>query len=89
MAAKKGKPAEAKAEPATPLARAKWSMEVGDVRRARELAREAARTGAEADRAEAERMLARLRPDPVALLTVAAVLVLIVLALWAAILRAR
>ncbi|HUJ27437.1 MAG TPA: hypothetical protein VLW85_15540 [Myxococcales bacterium] len=85
MAAKKVK--EQKGEPVSPLARAKWSLEVGDVRRARALAREAAQAGPEADRAEAERLLARLRPDPAAMLTVAAVLVLIAIAAWLAILR--
>src|SRR6185312_1436432 len=75
--------------PVSPLDKARWSLEAGDVRRARSLAEEAARSGPEGDRAEAERLLARLRPDPVALLIVAGVLVLIVIAAWAALLRTR
>jgi hypothetical protein len=41
------------------------------------------------ERAEAKALLARLGPDMRALLVAAAVLVLIIVAAWAAILRAR
>ena len=86
--AKKGKARDV-SEPVSALDKARWSLEAGDVRRARVLAEEAARSGSEADRAEAERLLLRLRPDPVALLIVAGVLVLIAIAAWAALLRSR
>ena len=56
--AKKSKPKEPAArEPVTPLEKARWALEVGDARRARALAAEAARTGPEAERAEAQRLL--------------------------------
>ena len=77
------------AAPSTPLGKARWALEVGDLRRARALAEEAARSGPESERAEAERLLQRLRPDPAAMLTVALVLLLIVFAAWAAILHAH
>src|SRR3954468_18757610 len=76
-------------QPQTPLGKARWALEAGDVRRARQLAAEAARSGPEAERAEAQALLDRLGPDLAALLTAAAVLVLIVFAAWAAILRGR
>jgi hypothetical protein len=75
--------------PATPLGRARWALEVGDVRLARKLATEAAQTGPEPERAEARALLERIRPDRASLLTVAAVLLLILFAAWVAILRAR
>ena len=75
--------------PTTPLGRARWSLEVGDVRRARQLAAEAAQSGPEAERAEARALLDRIRPDRAAILTVVGVLLLILFAAWAAILRAR
>jgi len=84
--------AERKADPtapSTPLQKAQWALESGDVARARALALEAARSGPEAERPEAARMLERLKPDPRALLTVAMVLLMIVVAAWAALLRAR
>jgi FimV-like protein len=74
---------------ATPLAKARWMLEVGDVRRARRFAEEAAASGPEAERAEARALLERLRPDRREVLVAAAVLVLILIATWAAILRAR
>ena len=77
------------AVPASPLARARWAMEAGDVRRARALAEEAALSGPEAERAEAQKLLARLGPDPAALLVASLVLLVIVLAAWAALLRAH
>ena len=95
--AKKSKPAgQAPADrrpdpalPASPLGKARWSMEAGDVRLARKLAREAADSGPEGERDEARRLLARLGPDPRAMLTAAIVLALIAIAAWAAILRHR
>jgi hypothetical protein len=76
-------------QPQTPLGKARWALEAGDVRRARELAAAAARSGPEAERAAAEALLRKLGPDPRALLTAAAVLLLIVIAAWLAILRTR
>jgi hypothetical protein len=74
-------------QPQTPLAKARWALEAGDVRRARDLAAEASRSGPEAERAEAEALLRRLGPDPRAIATAAAVLLLILIATWLAILR--
>jgi hypothetical protein len=88
--AKKGKlpPAQASPpQPQTPLAKARWALEAGDVRRARQLAAEAARSGPESE--EAEALLRRLGPDMRALATAALVLLLIVIAAWVAILRTR
>jgi FimV-like protein len=73
----------------TPLAKARWMLEAGDVRRARALAQEAATTGPEAERAEARALLERIEPDRAALLTAAAVLAMILFAAWIAILRAH
>lgn len=90
--AKKARPpatAASPPQPQTPLAKARWALEAGDIRRSRSLAAEAARSGPEAERAEAEALLKRLGPDPRAILTAAVVLVLIVIAAWAAILRQR
>ena len=90
--AKKGKlpPAQASPpQPQTPLAKARWALEAGDVRRARQLAAEAARSGPEFERAEAEALLRRLGPDMRAFATAAVVLLLIVIAAWLAILRTR
>ena len=88
--AKPGKATQAAAspgQPQTPLAKARWALEAGDVRRARELAAEAARSGPEADRADAEALLRKLGPDMRAIAVAAAVLLLIVIAAWLAILR--
>jgi len=87
--ARKDKPAEGASppQPQTALGKARWALEAGDVRRARQLAAEAARSGPEAERPEAEALLRKLGPDPRALLTVAIVLVLIAIAAWLAILR--
>ena len=90
--AKKPRPPAAAASPAqpqTPLGRARWALEAGDIRRARTLAAEAVRSGPEAERADAQDLLKRLGPDPRAILTAAVVLVLIQIAAWAAILRQR
>jgi len=76
-------------QPQTPLAKARWALEAGDVRRARELAAEAARTGPEAERAEAQALLQRLGPDLRAVAVAAVVLLLILVAAWLAILRGR
>jgi hypothetical protein len=62
-------------------------MEAGDVRRARALAAEAVRSGPEAEKGDAQRLLQRLGPDPRALLAAAIALVLIAMAAWFAILR--
>jgi hypothetical protein len=90
--ARKGKPPPAVAsppQPQTPLAKARWALEAGDVRRARELAAEAARSGPESERPEAEALLRRLGPDMRAIAVAAGVLVLILIAAWVAILRTR
>lgn len=62
-------------------------LAAGDVRRARELAEEALRTGPEPERADARALLEQIKPDRTALLTAAIVLGMIVLAAWLAILR--
>ena len=77
------------AAPATALGKARWMLEAGDVRRARQYAQGAARAGSEAERAEARALLERLAPDRTALLVIGGVLLMIVLAAWAAILRTR
>jgi FimV-like protein len=76
-------------QPDTPLGKARWALESGDVRRARQLLHEAARAGPEVERAEARALLDRLGPDLRAIAVAAAVLVMIVLAAWLAILRPR
>jgi hypothetical protein len=76
-------------QPQTPLGKARWALEAGDVRRARQLAAEAARSGPESERAEARALLEKLGPDLAALITAAVVLALIVFAAWAAILKVR
>jgi hypothetical protein len=76
-------------QPQTPLAKARWALEAGDVRRARTLAAEAVRSGPESEREEAEALLRKLGPDPRALLVAAVVLVMIAVAAWLAILRPR
>ena len=75
--------------PASALARARAVLEAGNVRRARELLTEAAASGPESEREEARQLLERTRPDPRALLTVGVVLLIILFAAWAAILRLR
>ena len=90
--AKPGKPTQAAAspgQPQTPLAKARWALEAGDVRRARELAAGAACSGPQSDRADAEALLRKLGPDMRAIAVAAAVLLLIVIAAWLAILRQR
>jgi hypothetical protein len=74
-------------QPQTPLAKARWALEAGDLRRARRLASDAARSGPEAERPDAEALLRKLGPDPRALLVAAIVLAMIVIAAWLAILR--
>ena len=69
------------------LGKARWMLELGDVRRARELAGQAAGSGSEVEKEEARALLERLAPDRGILLAAAAVLALIVLATWMAILR--
>jgi hypothetical protein len=88
--AKQGRPTAAVAsppQPQTPLAKARWALEAGDVRRARELAAEAARSGPERDRQDAEALLRKLGPDMRAVAVACGVLLLIVIAAWMAILR--
>jgi FimV-like protein len=70
--------------PASPLARARQALEVGNLRRARQLLSEAAASGPEAERREAQALLARTDPDRVALLTAAAILIVIIVAAWLA-----
>ncbi|TMA76408.1 MAG: hypothetical protein E6J58_06170 [Deltaproteobacteria bacterium] len=87
MKGKQPRVAASPPQPQTPLAKARWALEAGDIRRARQLANEAARSGPESERAEAEALLRKLGPDPRALLVAAIVLVMIVIAAWLAILR--
>jgi hypothetical protein len=74
-------------QPQTPLANARRALEAGDVRRARQLAAEAARAGPESERAEAEALLRRLGPDTRVIAVAAVVLLMILIAAWVAILR--
>jgi len=81
--AKKGKlpgAAASPVQPQTPLAKARWALEAGDVRRARELAAEAARAGPESERAEPRRCCAGWGPTLRAIAVAAVVLLLIVIA---------
>ena len=71
--------------PPTALGRARWMLALGDVRRARAFAEEAAAAGSEAEKAEARSLLERLAPDRGIMLSAAAVLLLIMLAAWVAI----
>jgi hypothetical protein len=82
-------PAVAGTQPDTPLGKARWALEAGDVRRARRLAAEAAENGPESERAAARALLERLGPDMRAIAVAAVVLALILVAAWAAILRPR
>jgi hypothetical protein len=70
--------------PASPLARARQALEAGNVRRARQLLSEAVASGPEAERREAQALMARAEPDRVALLTAAAILIVIIVAAWLA-----
>ncbi len=88
--AKKGRqiaPAVSATQPDTPLGKARWALESGDVRRARRLLGEAVQSGPESQRAEARALLDRLGPDMRAMAVAALVLLLIAFAAWAAILR--
>jgi hypothetical protein len=73
--------------PKTPLGQARAALQVGNVRLARKLAAEAAATGPEGERDEARQLAQSLSPDPQPLIVVAAVLILIIIAAWLAILR--
>jgi len=83
------KKAEARIEqaPASLLARARVTLERGDVRSARRMLQEAIESGPPGEREEAQRLLDRTRPDPRALWTVVLVLLVILFATWVAILR--
>ena len=73
--------------PRTPLQRAQAALQAGNVRLARQLAEDAAANGPPADREEARRFSRRLDRDLQPILAAAAVLILIILAAWLAILR--
>ncbi|HEY2027936.1 MAG TPA: hypothetical protein VGH20_01895 [Myxococcales bacterium] len=73
--------------PKTPLGQARAALQAGNVRLAHKLAAEAAATGPAAEREEARQLVRSLSPDPQPLLVVAAVLILIIIAAWLAILR--
>jgi hypothetical protein len=81
---KQAAPASQREPPAlaSPLARARQALEAGNVRRGRQLLSEVVATGPEAERREAQALLARSAPDRVALLTAAAVLLVIIVAAW-------
>ena len=64
-------------------------LQLGDVRRARAFAAEAAGSGSEADKTDARALLDRLGPDRDAMLAAAAVLALVMVAAWVAILHAH
>jgi FimV-like protein len=89
-AARKDEPAGAAPAAGAPaLALARAALERGNVRKARQLAAEVVAGGPPAERAEAQALLDRTRPDSRALQTVGAVLLLIILAAWLAIFRAH
>jgi hypothetical protein len=73
--------------PKTPLGQARAALQAGNVKLAHKLAAEAAATGPEAEREEARQLVRSLSPDPQPLIVVAAVLILIIIAAWLAILR--
>jgi FimV-like protein len=80
-------PPESASSPSLNGARAAVSR--GDIRTARRLASEAARTGTEADRQAAQRLLASLGPDPAALLAAGLVLFALALTAWLTLFRLR
>ena len=80
-------PPEPASNPSLNGARAAVSR--GDLRAARRLASEAARTGPEADRQAAQRLLASLGPDPAALLAATLVLLALALTAWLTLFRVR
>lgn len=73
--------------PKTPLGQARAALQAGNTRLAHKLASEAAATGPEGEREEAQKLERSLAPDPQPLMVVAAVLILIIVAAWLAILR--
>jgi hypothetical protein len=85
--ARKSKAEEAGVAQQSPLKRARWALQAGNVRLARQLAAQAAAGGPEAERDEARKLAKSLEPDPQPLLVVGAVLILIIVAAWLAILR--
>jgi hypothetical protein len=85
--ARKSKALEASVSHGTPLSRARAALQAGNARLARQLADEAATSGPESEREESRKLAAQLQPDSVPLLVIGAVLVLIVMAAWLAILR--
>jgi hypothetical protein len=87
MARKNKQAGAAPAAPPGALGKARFMLEAGDVRRARQFAEEAAASGTDAEKAEARALLEHIRPDRAAILTVAIVLLMILFAAWLAILR--
>jgi len=85
--ARKSKAEEAGVSQQSPLKRARWALKAGNSRQARQLAAEAAASGPEAERDEARKLAQQLEPDLQPLLVVGAVLILIIIAAWLAILR--
>ena len=85
--ARKSKAPEVSVSHGTPLSRARAALQAGNARLARQLADEAATSGPESEREEGRELSAQLRPDSVPLLVIGAVLILIIIAAWLAILR--
>jgi hypothetical protein len=85
--ARKSKADEAGVSGQSPLRRARAALVAGNARQARQLAAEAASTGPAAEREEGRKLAQQLEPDPQPLLVVGAVLILIIVAAWLAILR--
>jgi hypothetical protein len=85
--ARKSKALEASVSRGTPLSRARAALQAGNARLARQLAEEAAASGPETEREEARVLASQLQPDSVPLLVIGAVLLLIIIAAWLAILR--
>ena len=75
------------AAPTTSMGKARWMLQLGDVRRARGFAEQALSSGSEADKAEARALLDQLGPDRAAMLAAGGVLALIMVAAWVAILH--
>lgn len=69
------------------MGKARWMLQLGDVRRARAFAEQALGSGSEVDKAEARALLDRLGPDRAAMLAAGGVLALIMVAAWVAILH--
>jgi hypothetical protein len=85
--ARKSKALDGSVSHGTPLSRARAALQAGNARLAKRLADEAAAAGPESERDEARQLAGQLQPDLQPLLVIGAVLILIIVAAWMAILR--